>query len=195
MPNPFLDQHGNIVIDAPKTPSKLLYTVNPGIIAKLTQAAPTVRDKAIISLLSDSGARRSEIVSITVENVDLERHRVRVWGKGNKEGWLIFGPTTRKLLTQYIKERSPQGILFGLNEWGLKSMLDRLQKKTEIRCNAHSFRRGFATELRRKGLSELDIAELGRWSSTAMVKRYSRAYTFDDAATRYKAIVKKPTIY
>ncbi len=44
-------------------------------------------------------------------------------------------------------------------------------------------------ELRRKGLSELDIAELGRWSSTAMVKRYSRAYTFEDAASRYKAIV------
>ena len=50
-------------------------------------------------------------------------------------------------------------------------------------------RRGFATELRRKGLGELDIAELGRWSSVVMVKRYSRAYTFDDAAKRYKPIV------
>ncbi|MCZ6674220.1 MAG: hypothetical protein O7C75_14920 [Verrucomicrobia bacterium] len=39
------------------------------------------------------------------------------------------------------------------------------------------------------GLSELDIPELGRWSITAMVKRYSRAYTFEDAASRYKAIV------
>ena len=68
-------------------------------------------------------------------------------------------------------------------------MLDRLGRKTGIHCNSHSFRRGFATELRRQGLSELDIAELGRWSSTAMVKRYSRAYTFEDAASRYKAIV------
>lgn len=68
-------------------------------------------------------------------------------------------------------------------------MLDRLHKKTGIKCNTHSFRRGFATELRKQGLSELDIAELGRWSSTAMVKRYSRAYTFEDAASRYRAIV------
>ena len=68
-------------------------------------------------------------------------------------------------------------------------MLQRLEKGTGIKCNAHSFRRGFATELRKQGLSELDIAELGRWSSTAMVKRYSRAYTFEDAACRYKAIV------
>ena len=76
-----------------------------------------------------------------------------------------------------------------LTNQGFKTMLQRLGKRTGIKCNPHSFRRGFATELRRKGLSELDIAELGRWSSTAMVKRYSRAYTFDDAAERYQAIV------
>ena len=69
-------------------------------------------------------------------------------------------------------------------------MLRRLAVQTGIRCNAHSFRRGFATELRRKGLSGLDIAELGRWSSVEMVMRYSRAYTFDDAAKRYKPIVE-----
>ena len=70
-------------------------------------------------------------------------------------------------------------------------MLRRLQVRTGIKCNAHSFRRGFATELRRKGLSELDIAELGRCSSTEMVQRYSKAYTFQDAATRYKATVRQ----
>ena len=70
-------------------------------------------------------------------------------------------------------------------------MLRRLQVRTGIKCNAHSFLRGFATDLRRKGLSELDIAELGRWSSTEMVQRDSKAYTFQDAATRYKAIVRQ----
>ena len=34
-----------------------------------------------------------------------------------------------------------------------------------------------------------EIAKLSRWSSTAMVERYSRAYTFEDAASRYKSIV------
>ena len=88
-----------------------------------------------------------------------------------------------------MNETDPQGSLFRLNQWGVKSMLDRLQKKTGIHCNSHALRRGFATELRKHGLSELDIAELGRWSSTAMVKRYSGAYTFEDAASRYRAIV------
>ena len=149
----------------------------------------TARNQAIVSLLADSGCRLTELVSISVGNVYVEKSRIRVWGKNRKEGWLVFGPTTQRLLAKYIEENDPQGSLFGLNEWGLKSMLQRLEKKTGIKCNAHAFRRGFCTELRRKGLSELDIAELGRWSSTAMVKRYSRAYTFEDAASRYKAIV------
>ena len=77
----------------------------------------------------------------------------------------------------------------GSIKWGVKSMLDRLEKRTGIHCNSHAFRRGFATELRKQGLSELNIAELSRWSRTAVVKRYSRAYTFEDAASRYIAIV------
>jgi integrase len=68
-------------------------------------------------------------------------------------------------------------------------VLDRLAKETGIKCNAHSFRRGFATELGKAGGGGLDIMQLGRWSSVAMVQRYTRAYTFDDAATKYKPIV------
>ena len=94
------------------------------------------------------------------------------------------------LLKRYLEKAKPVGKLFDLSYEGMTSMLRRLEDKSGVKCNAHSFRRGFATELRKKGLSELDIAELGRWSSTAMVKRYSRAYTFDDAVERYKPIVE-----
>ncbi len=187
--NPFLDKHGNRAIPAPRLPSKILPTTSPDTVAILIENCTTVRNKAIVSLLADSGCRMTELVSISMDNVFVEKGRISVWGKNRKEGWLVFGPGTRRLLAQYIEESHPQESLFGLNEHGLKSMLQRLEKQTGIKCNAHTFRRGFATELRKQGLSELDIAELGRWSSTAMVKRYSRAYTFEDAASRYKAIV------
>ena len=189
MDNPFLDIHGNMAIPAPRLPSRLLPTTSPETVATLIENCTTVRNQAIVGLLADSGCWMTELVSITVENTNVEKGRIRVWGKNRKEGWLVFGPSTQQLLAQYIKESDPQGSLFGLNEWGLKSMLQRLEKGMGIKCNAHSFPRGFATELSKQGLSELDIAELGRWSSTAMVKRYSRAYTFEDAASRYRAIV------
>ncbi len=189
VPNPFIDQFGNPTIEPPKVPQKPLTTITPEQVGILIDAAKGSRNKALVSLLANSGGRRGEIAAIRVQDLDLERHRIRVWGKGGKEGLLIFGPTTYELLSKYLEECSPTGSLFGLTSYSVQTMLRRLGDKVGFKCPAHAFRRGFATELRKKGLSELDIAELGRWSSTAMVKRYSRAYTFEDAASRYKAIV------
>ncbi len=189
IPNPMVDRWGNPTIEAPKTPTKVLYTLTPDKVKVLIEGAPTVRDKAIVSLLADTGARRSELASIEVSQLDLDRNLIKVMGKGNKEGYLIFGDSTKALLTEYIREVQPTDKLFDLDSEGLKSLLRRLERRTGIKCNAHSFRRGFATELRRQGLSELDISELGRWSSVEMVKRYTRAYTFNDAAKRYRPIV------
>ena len=197
IPNPFLDRFGNLLIDAPKVPSRLLYTLTPEKVAILIESAHLARDQAIIALLADSGVRlaeiaggrRKETTGAQVSDLDLERNRIKVSGKGGKEGYLIFGQATGRILSKYLEETKPVGSLFNIGYEGVTSMLQRLGEETGIKCNAHSFRRGFATELRRKGLSELDIAELGRWSSTSMVKRYSRAYTFDDAARRYKPIV------
>ena len=101
-----------------------------------------------------------------------------------------MGDRTQTLIGDYMSEARPASGLFGLSSEGLKSMLQRLEQKTGIKANSHSFRRGFATELRRQGLNEMDIAQLGRWSSLEMVRRYTRAYTFEDAAKRYKPIVR-----
>ena len=196
LPNPFLDQWGNNVIDAPKTPTRVLNTMTCENIATLLSACESVRDKAIISLLADSGARLSEIAGgrreetpgILVDYVDLERHRIKVMGKGRKEGWLVFGDQTASLLREQIGERT-NGSVFDLKYEGVAKLLQRLGRQTGIHCNAHSFRRGFATSLRRAGVGELDIMALGRWSDFSLVQRYTRAYTFDDAAARYKPIV------
>ena len=176
-------------IPAPKTPDVVLHTITPTDIDRLIQEANTSRDKAIIALLADSGARRSELASTETEDLDLENYRIKVVGKGNKEGYLVFGPRTAELLKQHIEESQPTDRLFGLNSYGVQTMLRRLEEQTGIKCNAHAFRRGFATALRHAGVGELDIQQLGRWSSLEMVRRYTKAYTFDDAAKRYKPIV------
>ena len=189
IPNPMLDRWGNHVIDAPKTPNKVLHTQTPETVSQLVDAASCIRDKALISLLADSGARLGEIASISFNDLDLEGNRIKVLGKGDKEGYLVFGAKTNAIMADYIREARPAGNLFGMNSEGVKTMLQRLGQRTGIKCNAHSFRRGFATALRHAGVGELDIQQLGRWSSLEMVRRYTKAYTFDDAAKRYKPIV------
>ena len=139
--------------------------------------------------MGESGARRTEIASIQVKDVDIAARRIKVLGKCNKEGWLIFGSSTEQLLKEYLEECQPEGSLFGLTTYGIQAMLYKLEKKLEVKCNAHSWRRMFAVELRKSGMNELDIAQLGRWTSTTMVQRYTKSYLFDDAASKYQDIL------
>ena len=147
-------------------------------------------DQANIWLLADSGVRRFELCNIAVADLDLAQKRIRVMGKGQKQGYLVFGPSTAALLAQHLAENNPSGHLFDLGYDGLRTMLNRLGSRLGIKLNAHDFRRGFATTLRKRGVGELDIQQLGRWESLEMVRRYTRAYTFDDAVSRYKPIVE-----
>ena len=177
-------------IETPKVPDKILPTVTPEQVKILIDNANCIRDKAIVSLFADSGARRSEVCGIKLKDVDLANNKIKVVGKGNKEGFLIFGDKTKWFLSQHIAENMPLDYLFDLNFEGIKSMLDRLGSKTGIKVRPHDFRRGFATALRQMGVGELDIQQLGRWASLEMVRRYTKACTFEDAAGRYKPIVE-----
>jgi len=144
VPNPMLDRWGNLIIEPPKVPNKVLNTITPQDVKKLLEAASSMRDKAIISLLADSGARRNELVSIKVIDLDMDNNLIKVMGKGRKESYLIFGEATKKYLHSYINEANPNESLFELKSSGLVMMLKRLEAKTGIKCNAHCFRRGFA---------------------------------------------------
>ncbi len=64
-------------------------------------------------------------------------------------------------------------------------MLQSLEQQTGIKYNARSFRRGFACNLHRKGLSTLSIMHLGDWEDLSMVLRYTRSITFDDCLEHY----------
>ena len=185
-----MEDNPMLLIEAPKLPETVLRTITPEQVHILIETAESSRDKAIVALLADSGARRSEFTSIRVNDLDLLHNRILVTGKGQKEGFLVFGERTKEFLLRYINEFHPVGSLFGLKPSGLSMVLRRIGDKAGIPVNPHAFRRGFATTLRKMGVGELDIQQLGRWESLEMVRRYTKAFTFDDAAERYKPIVE-----
>jgi site-specific recombinase XerD len=185
-----IQENPMLLIKPPKLPETVLRTITPEQVRILLETAEDSRDKAIVALLADSGARRSEFTGIRVNDLDLQHNRILVTGKGQKEGFLVFGDQTKAFLERYINETHPVGSLFGLKPAGLRMMLLRLGDKAGFPVTPHAFRRGFATTLRKMGVGELDIQQLGRWESLEMVRRYTKAFTFDDAAERYKPIVE-----
>jgi len=157
----------------------------------LIERAETVRDKAIIALFTESGLRLSELVRIVPESIDWDSRTIRVVGKGRKEALAPYGKLTEKYLKYWLMQHQPDGNIWGLNQWGVVSILRRLQVKTGLHCNPHTFRRTFACLLRKAGLDVLTIKELGRWESVEMVQRYTRSVTFNDSLKFYRAPLDK----
>jgi site-specific recombinase XerD len=71
--------------------------------------------------------------------------------------------------------------IWGLERRGIQIMLFRLQERTGLNCNPHTFRRTFASNLHRAGLDVEHIMRLGGWESLDMVLRYTRNVRFEES--------------
>jgi site-specific recombinase XerD len=174
-------------IDAPKIPELILPSLTMEQVMTLIDACPNIRDKTIIALFTESGLRKSELTNIKLADIDWQNRTVRVLGKGKKEAYAPFGQLSEKYLKEWLAQYSPEGNIWGLNHWGITSMLARLEKITGLPCNPHTFRRTFACLLRKAGVDTMTIKDLGRWESLEMVQRYTRSVTFQDSLRFYKA--------
>lgn len=172
---------------APILAKLILPSLNREQVFILIENTENVRDKAIISLFVESGLRLSELEHISLEDIDWNRHVVRVVGKGRKEGYAPFGELTDKYLKEWLSQYHPDGNIWGLKKWGIISMLRRLEAQTGLPCNPHTFRRTFACLLRKAGVDVMTIMDLGRWESLEMVQRYTRSVDFNDSLKFYKA--------
>jgi len=136
--------------------------------------------------LYDSGLRLSELTNIRGEDINFEYYTVTVLGKGGKERKAPFTEATAQLLKLQLAQNGHNNNIWGLKDTGIATLLQRLEAKTGIRCNPHSFRRGFTCRLYRKGLSTLDIQRLGDWESLQMVQRYTASVSFEDCLVHYR---------
>ena len=106
----------------------------------------------MISLLADSGIRLSEMCGIKREDINWDNRTVTIIGKGNKQRRAPFTQRTDMLLKAYLADSHATGTICGINQEGVHKVLRTLWLTTGIKCNPHSFRRGFACNLHRKGL-------------------------------------------
>jgi site-specific recombinase XerD len=141
------------------------------------------RDTALIMLLLDTGARRDELMSRKLTDLDLELDVLVVLGKGRRERTLPFGRKTALVLDRYLRVRDRHkdahlpwlwlGLRGRLTQWGLVMMLHRRSRQAGLPdLHPHQFRHTFAHQWLAEGGTEVDLMRLAGWRSRAMVQRY-----------------------
>ena len=178
-----------LLVDAPKVGKKMLPSLSCEQLDYVISRAECLRDKAIISLFADSGLRLSELANINPQNIDWKHRLIKVTCKGNKEALAPFGEKTESLLRRWLTQHNAGHRLWDINANGISIMLRRLMRKTGLPCNAHTFRRTFASLLAKRGVDSLHIMRLGRWESIQMVERYTRSVRFEDSLKLYTPII------
>lgn len=146
------------------------------------------RDRAIILLLWESGMRAHELAKLRLEDCDLKERTARIIGKGDKEGYVFWGPAGAVALARYVRVRPGPlvGPLFrgcsSRNRGGpvtanlIRLLIKRLAKAAGITlpkgAPVHGFRHGRARELRRRGLSKEEIRDILRHSDIKTTNIY-----------------------
>ncbi len=174
-------------LSAPILGKPILPALTREQVLSLIASVANTRDKAIIALFAESGLRLSELANIKAQDIDWEGRVVRVTVKGRRDAYAPFGDMSESHLSTWLAQHSPNGNVWGVSESGIAVMLKRLRMQTGLPCNAHTFRRTFASLLRKSGVDTMTIKDLGRWESLEMVQRYTRSVTFADSLKFYRA--------
>lgn len=74
-------------------------------VSRLINAAKTPRDLAIVLVLYESGCRVGELTRMKVSDVEYQKRRILVMGKGSKERSVVFGPGAADALKSYLNGR------------------------------------------------------------------------------------------
>lgn len=161
------------------------------------------RDAAIIRVFLDTGARRSELVNIGVEDVDLTRGTVWVTGKasasrGPRTRQLSIGARTVRALDRYLRLRKthPQAVLPVL--WlghkgkmtpsGIEQIIRRRGREAGIDVHPHQLRHTYAHLHLLNGGSENALMALAGWESRTMLGRYAKSAASERALAEHKRL-------
>ncbi|MBX6370616.1 MAG: tyrosine-type recombinase/integrase [Rhodospirillales bacterium] len=178
-------------VTPPKVPEKLVHVPTDGEVRALLAACRGSgfrdrRDTAIIRVLVDCGLRVGELVSLAVDDVDLDGGVVVVRrGKGGRGRLAPIGSKTVAAVDRYLRVRARHRNAALPNLWlgerggpltdsGIRQVIyERADRAGIPRLHPHQLRHYFSDRWLRAGGNEGDLMKITGWRSRAMVDRYA----------------------
>ncbi len=156
-----------------------------------------IRNKLIVTMLYSTGMRRSELVSLTDEDVDVYNSSIKVTGKRNKQRIIPFGGELAKMIRGYLDARSR--IQTSSNRFFVRESGEPLYEKLVYRIvtrwlegvttlskhSPHVLRHSFASAMLNNGAELNSVKELLGHSSLSSTEVYTHI-TFEELKKNYK---------
>jgi len=142
------------------------------------------RDDAVLELLYGSGLRVSEVCGLRPDDVDLDRRRVTVWGKGSKQRVVPLSPPACEALDNWldhsrrelVTEASPADAVF-LNRRGARlgprDVHRLLDRRAPSPTHPHALRHTFATHLLDGGADLRSVQEMLGHADLSTTQHYT----------------------
>lgn len=192
--SPLLDEEFQIRKDAPKELTYIDEENYTQILAAQNGSPKGIRNKALIMVLFDSGARIAELSRIELSDLDLKRGSVRRPMKGGGYHTTPLTPATIANLGVWmmLRNRLANGndalfIATGgrtpgapLTVEGAKWIVKDAVRSAGVKASPHSFRRGLAIWLDAQGMSRAQIIRHMGWRDGRMLDLYLRHLKDDE---------------
>ena len=153
-----------------KTAKVIKDTYTDEAMEQMRDNCDSLRDLAIIDMLSSSGMRVGELVALNRDDINFNERECVVFGKGNKERLVYFDARTKIHLQNYLDSRTDHNpALFvtlrapynRLQIGGVERRLRYLGQRLSIpRVHPHKFRRTLATSAIDKGMPIEQVQQL-----------------------------------
>ncbi len=177
-------------VQAPKAKKRLPATIDADQMARLLEVESEtqlgMRDAAIMELFYSSGLRLAELVTLDLEELDLQDRSVRVTGKGNKTRIVPLGSKALHALKGWLAQRAviadvaeravfvgqrgrrlgARAIQLRVEHWGKMQGLS-------VRVHPHLFRHSFATHLLESSQDLRAVQELLGHASISTTQVYT----------------------
>lgn len=189
MPNRFYS------IERPIKKECLPKVISPEEVRGIILNTNNIKHKCIVSLLYSAGLRRSELLNLTLQDIDSQRMVDLVKnGKGGKDRLTILSQGVLDDLRIYFKKWKPKKYLFEGESGGqytavsVLKIVNKAAKKAGIKKNVspHILRHSFATHLLENGTDLRYIQTLLGHSSSKTTEIYTQV------ATKHLKSIKSP---
>ena len=153
------------------------------------------RNKAIILLYVDSGMRFSELANLKMVELDLEKGRALVHGKGGYDRFVVFNAGTKKTLWKYLAYREKR-VKGTASQWlwvteegnrltpdGLHAAFRRVKQRSGVTTPGliHRFRHTFAVNALRQLKDPFMLQLLLGHKTIEMTRRYTQGLKLEEA--------------